>query len=564
MALVSSITFFLIVFACLTTQACCEYSPKYPVPSANLSAIWAAKPQLQPLMISPGIPQNKMINTSLLGDCSPRFAVGFYCTSPCKSFVFGIYVAVIDNQQYWDIDFSPFCSSSDSQDQILVWSANRDRQVQLNATLNFTANGDLVLRDADNSLVWSTNTSGQSVAGMTITELGNLVLFNQNNVSVWQSFDHPTDTLLPGQRLSEGMTLTPNASASNWTTSNQLYFTVLSDGLYAFAGSTQPHPYYTSEAPIGNNTYVTLVNGSLAMVNASSPTLNTQVLFSLPPALLFQCIRFESDGHLRLYQSKEDLYGQFQLAVLVQDVFQFQLEYCEYPTACGAYGICSRDQCSCPIVHEATFRQIDYQTPNLGCVLETPISCKLMQDHRLIAFPNVSYFYRNSSTEAELSDEESCKQLCLTTCSCKAAIFLSYGPSHAGGGCSSVTEVLTLQVDQSEGGDTYYNYSTYLKIQVAHPYQTAKRAVPLGPLLAGTIASLVLLAFALEIIRRRQHQEKDEEDEFANIPGMPTRFTFEKLKVATNEFSDKLGEGGFGTVFKGQLDDETVAIKQLD
>uniref|UniRef100_A0ACD5VYW2 Uncharacterized protein n=1 Tax=Avena sativa TaxID=4498 RepID=A0ACD5VYW2_AVESA len=45
---------------------------------------------------------------------------------------------------------------------------------------------------------------------------------------------------------------------------------------------------------------------------------------------------------------------------------------------------------------------------------------------------------------------------------------------------------------------------------------------------------------------------------------MPTRFTFEKLKVATKEFSDKLGEGGFGSVFKGQLGDETVAVKQLD
>jgi hypothetical protein len=33
---------------------------------------------------------------------------------------------------------------------------------------------------------------------MNMTESGNLVLFDHKNKTVWQSFDHPVDVLLPG------------------------------------------------------------------------------------------------------------------------------------------------------------------------------------------------------------------------------------------------------------------------------------------------------------------------------------------------------------------------------
>ncbi|KAL7215749.1 hypothetical protein ACSBR1_027818 [Camellia fascicularis] len=95
----------------------------------------------------------------------------------------------------------------------LVWSANRNHPVKLNATLQLTQDGNLTLADSDGTSVWSTG--NHSVSGLNLTEDGNLVLFDRNNATVWQSFDHPTDSLLVGQGLVGGQKLTSSTSASN-------------------------------------------------------------------------------------------------------------------------------------------------------------------------------------------------------------------------------------------------------------------------------------------------------------------------------------------------------------
>ncbi|CAN1231833.1 G-type lectin S-receptor-like serine/threonine-protein kinase At2g19130 [Linum perenne] len=49
------------------------------------------------------------------------------------------------------------------------------------------------------------------------------------------------------------------------------------------------------------------------------------------------------------------------------------------------------------------------------------------------------------------------------------------------------------------------------------------------------------------------------------MEGFLVVFTYEHLKIYTKNFSDKLGEGGFGSVYKGTMPDSTVvAVKKLE
>ncbi|KAK1556888.1 hypothetical protein Q3G72_014015 [Acer saccharum] len=82
----------------------------------------------------------------------------------------------------------------------------------------------------------------------------------------------------------------------------------------------------------------------------------------------------------------------------------------------------------------------------------------------------------------------------------------------------------------------------------------------------GTFAIVVLVVgFCILCLRKKRNTDGGVEDYFDQLSGMPTRFSYEELKRATEDFQRKLGEGGFGSVFEGTLvSGEKVAVKRLD
>ncbi|KAM3223486.1 hypothetical protein ACQJBY_057066 [Aegilops geniculata] len=470
-------------------------------------------------------------------------AAGFFCVSssmfPCKEFLFAVSIV------------APIDTVSSIHNSQIVWSANQACPVGENATLEFTSGGNLVLCDADGSYVWSSNSSDRSVARMVLTKFGNLVLLNHMNAIVWQSFDHPTDTLVLGQSLAKGMRLIANTSATNTIErENQLYITVLPDGLYAYVGSTPPQLYFSyiysslvDHMEENDLQKVTFMNGNLSMSN-----MNDSI--SLPAAKSTQYLRLDSDGHMRLYEY--ELYDE--KWTVVHDVMR--INDCAYPTVCGEYGICTRGQCGCPVDNNSSsryFKLLDEWKPNLGCAPITPISCQEIEHHQLLTIPNISYFDQNP-TVVNATSVDDCKQACLKNCSCMAVLFRE-------GECVWVTKVFSLQSIQPT--NFLYNSSAYLKVQLSPSRENKMKALLSATL--GAITALILIFIIVTLyLQRRKHEDKDEEFDFSQLPGMPTRFSLETLSECTEGFNKKLGEGGFGSVFEGKLGEIRVAVKRLE
>ncbi|BAD45065.1 putative receptor serine/threonine kinase PR5K [Oryza sativa Japonica Group] len=112
--------------------------------------------------------------------------------------------------------------------------------------------------------------------------------------------------------------------------------------------------------------------------------------------------------------------------------------------------------------------------------------------------------------------------------------------------------------------------SSPASIAVAANNRQGKKVIA-GIIIASVIGSTSVLTMVMAYTsikrrtrRRREIREEEQELEEITLQGMPRRFTFQQLQEATDQFRDKLGEGGFGSVFLGQIGDERVAVKRLD
>ncbi|KAE8688916.1 Signal peptide peptidase isoform 1 [Hibiscus syriacus] len=522
------------------------------------------------------VPSSFFVDASLLTGNTPSFVNGpnSWRNTPSSDFSFwesagvkpilvnGMFVCGFNCSFSGDnclFSVSIFNSSSVDGDSSfsgqVVWSANRNNPVEVQAVLELTSQGKLILKDANDTVVWSPSTANKPISGLNLSAEGNLILFDKTNHMVWQSFDHPTDTIVVGQMLSSGQKL--RASVSPDDPSEGLYAFAVIDGEFTAYMDSDPSQIYYIRYLIEQSNTVLFQTGRFGS-------------FSVADSASF--IQLGSDGHLKAYEWKDSI-GMWQGTDLLK------LDRCEYPLACGNYSVCLEDGCRCLDYASENetkyFMPVDYRIPGLGCSAISPIFCDHPLQHSFLHLQANGYQqkYGFFSFEQTLQD---CQEACLNNCSCKAAVYSS-------GYCSFLSQVFTIK--RSE--EVYDNISVFIKVRnssisespnannisspnftnnISSPNFTPRKSqntrVIVGSILGAVF--FVFLICILVFLRSRKGFQEVEEDYLDNVLGTPVRFSYEDLKNVTKNFSNKLGEGGFGSVFHGVLPSASeVAVKNL-
>ncbi|KAL9232467.1 hypothetical protein vseg_007578 [Gypsophila vaccaria] len=315
--------------------------------------------------------------------------------------------------------------------QYWVWAANPTDPVQDGAKLTLRGDGNLVLTDVDGRLVWQSNTLG--VEGMLTRvsdQYGDMVLYDGNKDPVWQSFDHPTDTLFANQFL---RATSPKKLVSRASSLGGFYSLVLMPNrvslYYKSANSSKPVVYYTLFKT--NKTLDTL---QFIAYNEFKPSFNQQFLDGTqaryeigdltPPSdydfhIITSFIRLENDGNLIVYiyqRDPEDEGWYPGYSVFLKNNIPFwthELDSCLLPEKCGALGVCENGSCvSCP-TPQGLVPWVDGQCepPKVGsCSLG-----KLVKYYKVIGVEHYSSKYNKGEGPMPLS---LCHSKCSLDCKC--------------------------------------------------------------------------------------------------------------------------------------------------
>ncbi|KAL3721511.1 hypothetical protein ACJRO7_033931 [Eucalyptus globulus] len=432
----------------------------------------------------------------------------------------------------------------------VVWTANRDDPpVSAGATLLFTNDGRLILRSSQGQENYVTAVA-LSAHSASMLDSGNFVLYGPKGSVLWESFDYPTDTLLPTQRLLGGQQIISSISATNHST-GLFRLKMQHDGnLVQYpvnTPDTAPYSYFTSWTDkTGDNVSLNLdVDGHLFLLNTTGYVIKNITTGGLPTKRMICIFRIGSDGLMRLYSY--DLNQKGTLSV----VWSSTNDECDPKGLCGLNGFCVKNdqQAACQCLPGFDF--VEPGNWAAGCERNfTAETCKTGDAGASYVIQGVDNTLWEDDSYSVLSstDKDGCKQACLEDCNCEAALY-------KGGNCSK--QRLPLRYGRILITDAT---SGLIKVGIVKPVnasQNKKEITRMGILFLGLSLlafGFVMMAISLVIICKNNVWTKDQ---------APRLFTYAELELVTDSFKEQIGRGAFGTVYKGVIGQKMVAVKRL-
>ncbi|KAK6792634.1 hypothetical protein RDI58_011715 [Solanum bulbocastanum] len=448
--------------------------------------------------------------------------------------------------------------------QTVVWVANRENPLNNTSSvvLKVSRPGILSLLNDKNETIWSTNTS-RSVQNpvAVLLDSGNLVVkeANDNNPEdfLWQSFHFPTDTHLPDMKLGKNFKTGHEVYLSSWKNDND----------------PAPGEFTRNIDPTG---YPQALTKSSTNVTARIGPWNG-LRWSGAPIPLLECCFYQFIFNEEEVYYSFSLINSFDLTRLVLTsngyiqhlkwldwtkrwhiYYYLPADYCDTHSLCGAYGSCGTDSspvCGCLEKFVPKYpQQWEKGDWTNGCVRNTPLDCN--REHVFIKYPGIKLPDTKHSQYDKTMTLEGCRQVCSANCSCTA--YSSLDISNGDKGCLLWFEELVDIRKLSEGGQ-----DIFIKMDSSEQESEAgsktKKAKILAVIFSLLMAMILLIVILLWYKRKNKKLKLKEDFELPLFPLLT-------ITRATNNFSvnNKIGEGGFGPVYKGVLEDgREIAVKRL-
>lgn len=448
--------------------------------------------------------------------------------------------------------------------QTVVWVANRERPVfsTSSSELKLSNDGNLVLIHSE-AIIWSSN-STFTASNTTVAVLlddGNLVLKDDYSSHVfWQSFDHPTDTWLPGATLvydkfgREGRPLTswrnsedpsPGLFSADVSPEGAMHFSLLTNRserywpsgsqdtvTLFFTGTPEMHSLYSFRYVADVNTsYMTYV------VQNSSVIANFMLDFT--------------------GQMKRWLWNNGTQQWLLHCIFPN--DPCQVYALCGPFSSCSNyssPSCECLQGFEPlSIEEWSLGDHTRGCARQAPLLCGEND-----GFVQLSSVQLPASPESlAVGSAKECEAICLNDCSCVAYSFDS--------GCliwkGEILNLKNLSDGLTSGGGSGVLHLRLAASELARSNYEKRRNWKYAVAILCSVAGFTLFTGIVLVLLRRFLWSPNSRISEA-VQGVLVMFDYKVLRRATKDFSEMVGRGSFGTVFKGVLPDSTaIAVKKL-
>ncbi|XP_062223333.1 receptor-like serine/threonine-protein kinase SD1-8 [Phragmites australis] len=496
----------------------------------------------------------------------------------------------------------------------IVWVANRQNPVvSYPGVLQLSSGGRLVILDRQNDTVWSSAAPTRNITTRATAQLldsGNFVLSSDGSGSdksvAWQSFDYPTDTLLPGMKLGVDIKAGITRNITSWSSptdpsSGDYTFKLIAGGLPQFFLVRGTTKIYTSGP--WNGDILTgvpyLRSKDFTFKVVYSPDETYYSYFIRDPSLFSRLVVDGTAGQLKRFSLNNGAWSNF---------WYYPTDQCDFYAKCGPFGYCDTDQsppCSClPGFAPRSPQQWSLRDWSGGCVRSTNLSCDGGD-----GFWVVNRMKLPQATDATVyagMTLDQCRQACLSNCSCGAYAAANVSGGFGVGCVIWAVDLLDMRQYPIIVQDVYIRLAqSEIEALNATPNHRRPHKSMLIIVAAATIPGVLLLAVGCCCFWMKKVRRKRQSDDMASLPpsagdhGLPYRvrsqpslspvrdqqsgdlyedtrsaekdvelplFDLEVILVVTDNFAEhnKIGAGGFGPVYKGKLEDgQQVAVKRL-